>query len=653
MMLGDLVKQSTGQDYAEYVNQHLFRAVGVGRARVGHTLESELVPTEVSYHGFEGDQYGAPIETAVPAGTWVMAAPDMARIYSALFDDPNASGLLSPAVRDQMFELPYQPSIDAAYARGWFDERFFFQEGHTLGWLTDLDDGLDVRSHGGGGTGVHTLAVWRSDGITFVMLTNSDPIVPTIDFPVITDWPEHDLWQSVGVSMSAVGAAPTESWIPVVANVDGVGTSVWRSNVGLLNRSTLTNHVKLRLYSGDGYGDRVIEMAPGEYLTVSDVVDEFDESGTFPLRVFSSEQLTVTSRTFNQAPEGTFGQFLSSVVPRQAMQTDQESVLMQLQENEAFRTNIGIHNGWKRPAEVEITLIDGESLPVATFVETVPAESTVQINRPFWRKGGRSDITSGYAVVSVLFGQHVTAYASVVDNFTDDPTTVPAKADPGFFDQWIAAAANTSGAQDSSWRTDLAVLNRSGASATVEVRYRSDSGSAGTTSVTLNTGEQRVLPDIVGAVGMDGGGSLEVFSDREILVSSRTYNTSDNGTFGQFLDAYSTAATASSGQVVWLPQLQQNAAFRTNIGVLNSGNESATVRIRLFDHNGEQLAAPRRTLPPMTRIQLQEPFARIADRDDIDAGYASITVESGSGVVAFGSVIDNATNDPTTIPMVF
>ena len=35
---------------------------------------------------------------------------------------------------------------------------------------------------------------------------------------------------------------------------------------------------------------------------------------------------------------------------------------------------------------------------------------------------------------------------------------------------------------------------------------------------------------------MDGGGSLEVFSDQPVLVSSRTYSTSDAGTYGQFLD---------------------------------------------------------------------------------------------------------------------
>ena len=279
--------------------------------------------------------------------------------------------------------------------------------------------------------------------------------------------------------------------------------------------------------------------------------------------------------------------------------------------------------------------------------------STVQLNRPFERIGGRSDITSGYAVLSVLFGQEVVAYGSVIDNLTDDPTTIPMKSDPGFSDQWVAAAANTGGAQGSTWRTDLALLNRSGAVANVEVRYRSDEGGAETSMNVLGHGEQRILADVVGGMGMTGGGSLEVFSDQPVLASSRTYSTSDDGTYGQYLDGVALAGTAEAGQTVWLPQLQQNDAFRTNIGFLNTGDLQVSVRVRLFDASGELLAARLKTLAPRARLQMQEPFSRIANRDDIDAGYASVTVESGEGVIAYASVIDNATNDPTTVPMKF
>ncbi|MBD3855149.1 MAG: hypothetical protein IFK92_01235 [Acidobacteria bacterium] len=50
-------------------------------------------------------------------------------------------------------------------------------------------------------------------------------------------------------------------------------------------------------------------------------------------------------------------------------------------------------------------------------------------------------------------------------------------------------------------------------------------------------------------------------------------------------------------------------------------------------------------------MQLQEPFARLAGRSDIVSGSAKIEVDSGNGLIAYASVIDNATNDGTAISM--
>jgi len=169
----------------------------------------------------------------------------------------------------------------------------------------------------------------------------------------------------------------------------------------------------------------------------------------------------------------------------------------------------------------------------------------------------------------------------------------------------------------------------------------------------LQQAEQRVLEDVVDLLEMSGGGSLQIFSDAPVHASSRTYNTDGQGTFGQFIDSTPPDTTAGLEDVVWLQQLQQNQGFRTNIGIVNSGATEATVKLRLFDEHGERIGQTTRTLAPYTRLQLQEPFSRIGGRNDIDAGYATISVEVGDGIIAYGSVIDNVTNDPTTVPMAF
>jgi hypothetical protein len=221
----------------------------------------------------------------------------------------------------------------------------------------------------------------------------------------------------------------------------------------------------------------------------------------------------------------------------------------------------------------------------------------------------------------------------------------------GFSHQWLAAAAHSGGANDSQWRTDLCLLNRSDATADAVVTFHSDDGISVDTSVVLGDDEQLLLSDVVALLGEDGSGSLEITSNRPIMASSRTYNAGPDGTFGQFIGGAPPAGGAHAGDTVWLAQLRQDDRYRTNLGVLNTGAGDAGLTIRLFDGLGSELASRQRRLAPGERLQLQEPFTRIAGRSDLTSAYATVTVRFGGGVIASASVVDNATNDPTTIWM--
>jgi len=653
LLLQMLAEKVTGVDFPEYVHDNIFRPVGVGRARMAHTLRWDLAPTERYYLGdYEGDPYALTWENVYAGGGMVMSAPDLARLYTALFDDRHASGLLSDASMDAMLSLPFSASRNEGYGRGWIHEKFFDDMGKNLGWVIDLDDNVHVYGHGGGGPGVHAIALWRTDGIGFFWCSNKDPLVDDFDdFPEIQTWPEHDLWQSVGISREAVGSAPVESWIPAVAHTNGVGASTWRTDVGLLNRSSQTNALRLRYYNGWDVVERELELAPGESRVIPDAVAWFGRSGSGPLQVFSSEALTTTSRTFNQSSEGTFGQSLDGVTATGGLESGESVVLMQLREDETARTNIGIHNQWRGFARVEVELYDDDGSLVHADTWTIPPLHTVQFNRPFRTFGGPVDIESGYAVITVRSGQDIYVYGSVIDNGTDDPTAIPMKSGDGSFRQWIAAAAHSGGVHGSVWRTDVCLLNRSSGTATAELRFRRSDGDAATLVIRVSEGAQVVVSDVVAQMGMTGSGSIEVFSDQPLLASSRTYNESPEGTFGLFLDGIPTRGSATTGDTVWLSQLRQNPAFRTNIGLVNSGDIEARVRIVLFDASGDELTSSWRTLEPGVWMQLQEPFFRLAGRTDIDVGSAKVEVESGDGVITYASVIDNATNDGTAITM--
>jgi CubicO group peptidase (beta-lactamase class C family) len=653
LLLQMLAERVTGQDFPEYVHENIFRPIGVGRARMAHSPRNDLAPTEVVYVGdYEGDPYTMGWENAYAAGGMVLSTPDVARLYSALFDDPEASGLLEPETLRSMLELPFAASREQGYGRGWIFEEFFVEMGKTMGGYVDLDDDLEVYAHGGGGPGCHTIAAWRTDGYGFFWMSNKDPLIEDFDgLMAIGDWPDHDLWHTVGVSASPVGSAPAESWVPAVAYAFGVGDSTWRSDVGLLNRSSQTNAVRLRYYDGWEPVDRELELAPGESRLVPDVVDWFGRNGSGPLRVFSSEALSVTSRTSNQSSAGTYGQSLDGVTATGGLESGESVVLMQLREDDAARTNIGILNQWRRSARVEVELYDDNGSLVIADTWTIAPLHTVQFNRPFRTFGGRIDIESGYAVITVRSGQDIHVYGSVIDNTTGDPTAIPMKRGDGSVQQWIAAAAHGDGLHESVWRTDVFLLNQSDQTATAELRFRAGDGHAATTVVPVARGQQVVVSDVVAQMGMIGSGSIEVFSDGPLLASSRTYTTGEAGTYGLFLDGVPAREAAAEGDTVWLPQLRHNEEFRTNIGLVNSGHVEARVRILLYDRSGAELASRWRTIEPGGWVQLQEAFSRLAGRTNIDAGYARIEISRGDSVIAFASVIDNVTNDGTAISM--
>jgi hypothetical protein len=56
-------------------------------------------------------------------------------------------------------------------------------------------------------------------------------------------------------------------------------------------------------------------------------------------------------------------------------------------------------------------------------VELEPAEWE-QKNRPFLREAGANDLDAAWARISVTAGSGVFAYATVIDNITNDPTAV-------------------------------------------------------------------------------------------------------------------------------------------------------------------------------------------------------------------------------------
>ncbi len=221
---------------------------------------------------------------------------------------------------------------------------------------------------------------------------------------------------------------------------------------------------------------------------------------------------------------------------------------------------------------------------------------------------------------------------------------------------WVPVASHNPGKNDSQWRSDLGLLNTGTATANVQVKFFGSSVVSDATYVPA--GAQSILTDVVGQLSGVNSGALEVFSDQPLRVTGRTYNqvsaTSGcypNGTQGQDYPALSTGDGLAASQSAYLPGLIENGAYRSNIGVVNTGTASALVLVELYNGAGTRLASYSVNLTAGQWAQETQPFLSKAGQTAMDRGYARVTAQTGSGVFAFASVIDNLTNDPTTVAM--
>jgi len=246
----------------------------------------------------------------------------------------------------------------------------------------------------------------------------------------------------------------------------------------------------------------------------------------------------------------------------------------------------------------------------------------------------------------------------VVDANSGDPTTIPMELQPEGSSStdallMVAGIAETAGANDTTWKSNLALLNLAGRGVTADLVYRYGSESA-STSVTLADGELVEYADIAAGLFAAPGsaGAVEAAADGDLLVTARTFNDAPSGTFGQFLPGLDAAAALVPGEAGYLSQLKSTDVFRTNIGFTNYGEAECTARVRLYDAQGVELKITYATVPPGGWLQQNRVFER-ADVAPVSLGYAVVEVLTpGCEVWTYASVVDNTSGDPTTVPVV-
>jgi len=446
-----------------------------------------------------------------------------------------------------------------------------------------------------------------------------------------------------------------------IAETEGAAQTRWKSDLAILNPGETSAQVDLEYRHDLGTSMASVSVGPGGIVELPNVaVDTFGvPNSAGAVELTASTELIVTARTFNDSPDGTFGQFLPGVTENEGLAGDAVAVLSQLNSGSGFRTNVGFIDLGGDGAVVRIRLFDGEGESVGSqLAEIVPPGGWFQVNRVF-RAADAGACSGCYALVDLAGGDGpVWAYASVVDNSSGDPTTIPESpaevATMAGDERYLTAGiAETDGANQTKWKSNLALLNLSGRGVTADLTYR-HGGDSDATSVTLADGElhefANIAADLFGAP--DSSGAVDVEADGPLVVTARTFNDSNDGTFGQFLPGLGVSAALAPGDEGYLSQLKSTDDFRTNIGFTNYGANTCTVRVFLHDDQGAQKGQLYASVPPGGWSQVNRVF-ETSGAGPCPVGYAIVKVLTGGCQVwAYASVVDNGSGDPTTVPVV-
>jgi hypothetical protein len=370
-----------------------------------------------------------------------------------------------------------------------------------------------------------------------------------------------------------------------------------------------------------------------------------------------SDDVIAMSRTYNVSQNGgttaTFGQALPAVPADELIPSGQTRRIIFFSENSGTRGNLGCVNGTGSEIDILIDLYDAGGTHLDATTLSLGAWGNDQINRIF----RDHEPVNGYVdVLSNTPGASYYCYGSVLDNRTSDPTTILPQRPTSGTTYFVSAAALASGATGSFFQTDVDI-NNNGSAASFVFKWlpRGEDNSTPLQSMSYSIGAGRsvrfenVLSEVF-SLAPDAAGAITIeASSNRLLVMSRTYNVVGNGSqgsFGQAIPGVQEGDLIRPGERRRIIFLSQNGELRSNVGCVNATDEDIDIDIEVYDDSGNRRTRLEMELDPWSNDQINrilQPFAPIN-------GYVDVSSDTSGGLFyCYGSLLDNATSDPTTI----
>ncbi|HEU4886888.1 MAG TPA: IPT/TIG domain-containing protein [Thermoanaerobaculia bacterium] len=236
------------------------------------------------------------------------------------------------------------------------------------------------------------------------------------------------------VSPVTLTEATHTKWVlPGVADLSS-GFANWQTDMRLFNPGTTDVEATLSFHSQSGGAPKTATLTlPAGAVRQLDkalttVFDTANDGGAIHITTAEPSRLIATARTYSQNSTGTFGQFISAVTTNEAAGVGTRPLqLLQIEESNRYRTNIGLAEVTGNPVKVEISIVPPDTKFTVVTEVTLAANEFRQIGSLLRAVGLPDTYNARVAVRAIEGAGRVTAYASVIDQVTQDPTYLAAQ----------------------------------------------------------------------------------------------------------------------------------------------------------------------------------------------------------------------------------
>ncbi len=242
-------------------------------------------------------------------------------------------------------------------------------------------------------------------------------------------------WQpssAPGDTCLSAGTGCSRWLVPSTARLSGDKGAVWATDLTVANTgsSNAAFAVKFLGHDVDGRAgdEKSFSLAAGASATYADVLGSLfgrtADYGALEVRS-ASPTLAVAVQTFTPGGGGTYGQSVPGASSSELIRSGAERSLLGIRDDGALRTNLVLANATGAALDVDVTLVAASGSVLASTRVPLPPLGMTQLTRVVRYLGVTADTVGARLVLSTPTGGGAfAAYASVIDNATNDPRTL-------------------------------------------------------------------------------------------------------------------------------------------------------------------------------------------------------------------------------------